>query len=176
MFKTLQHIASVIFFGLLASAAAQDASKPNAAKQKISDSRKAVIEHWLGVADELSKEYVFAPIDATDTPFELQEKAIFRHTQTVRGDDIGSVYVWKEKSGRPAIVGVIFGWSQARVRNVQHEFHSLHSKGITMDLPGKKVWSTNLPLPSPGSPSRLDSADHAGLQEHPRRLNIPASL
>ena len=144
MTKTLQRIPLVVLL-LLTSAVAQDTAKPDAANQKPNDTKKAVTEHWLGDADELSKEYVFAPIDATDKPFVLQEKAIFRHTQAVRGDDIGAVYVWKEKSGRPAIIGVIFGWSEARVRNVQHEFHSLHNKGITMDLPEKKSWSTNLP-------------------------------
>ena len=89
--------------------------------------KKAVTEHWLGVADALAKDYVFRPIEAKDPAFELQPKAIFRHTQTVRGDDIGAVYLWKEPSGRPAVIGVIFAWTQGRNRWVMHEFHSLHS-------------------------------------------------
>ncbi len=107
--------------------------------------KKAVTAHWLGVADSLAKDYVFTPADAVDTPFMLQEKAIFRHTQTVRGDDIGAVYVWKEASGRPAIIGVIFAWSQGRNRWVMNEFHSLHKHGIAMELPGKKSWTTEQP-------------------------------
>ena len=107
--------------------------------------KKAVTAHWLGVADSLAKDYVFTPGDAVKSPFTLQDKAIFRHTQTVRGDDIGAVYVWKQASGRPAVIGVIFAWSQGRNRWVMNEFHSLHKNGIAMDLPGKKSWTTDLP-------------------------------
>ena len=107
--------------------------------------KRAVTAHWLGVADALAKEYVVAPVDTADSPFTLQEKAVFRHTQAVRGDDIGSVYLWTETSGRPAIIGVIFAWSQGRVRNVMHEFHSLHKQGVTMDLQGRKSWTTRQP-------------------------------
>ena len=124
-------------FAPLPLTCAQDAATKLDAPTDEAAIKKAVTEHWLGVADKLAKDYVFSPASATDKPFSLHDKAVFRHTQTVRGDDIGSVYLWKEASGRPAIVGVIFGWSQGRVRNVMHEFHSLHRKGITMNLPGR---------------------------------------
>lgn len=133
--------------------------------------KKAVRAHWLGVADSLAKEYVVAPVDTADSPLTLQEKAVFRHTQAVRGDDIGSVYLWKETSGRPAIIGVIFAWSQGRVRNVMHEFHSLHKQGVTLDLPGRKSWTTQQPglewLPFP----KADAPDASPLK---RKLQAKA--
>ena len=133
--------------------------------------KRAVTAHWLGVADALAKEYVVAPVDTADSPFTLQEKAVFRHTQAVRGDDIGSVYLWTETSGRPAIIGVIFAWSQGRVRNVMHEFHSLHKQGVTMDLPGRKSWTTQQPglewLPFP----KADAPDASPLK---RKLQAKA--
>ena len=133
-------IVAFLAISFVAPCQAQQEAKTDEAATK-----KAVTVHWLGVADALAKEYVMAPVDTADSPFTLQEKAIFRHTQTVRGDDIGSVYLWKEASGRPAVIGVIFAWSQGRNRNVMHEFHSLHQKGVSMDLPGKKSWTTQQP-------------------------------
>ncbi len=137
LFKLIVTLSAIAF---VAPCQAQQDSKTDEAATK-----KAVTAHWLGVADSLAKDYVFTPVDAVNSPCILQEKAIFRHTQTVRGDDIGAVYVWKEASGRPAIIGVIFAWSQGRNRWVMNEFHSLHKNGIAMDLPGKKSWTTEQP-------------------------------
>lgn len=143
-----------VLYGLLHTAAiAQD--EPPTDEKAI---QKRVTEHWLGVADELAKEYIISPLEKPDKPFTLRENSIFRHTQTVRGDDIGSVYLWKEASGRPAVIGVIFAWSQGGKRWVMHEFHSLHTSGVTLNLPGKKTWTTEQPglewkpLPDAGTP------------------------
>ena len=133
----------IVAFSAIAIVAPCQAQQEN--KTDEAATKKAVTAHWLGVADSLAKDYVFTPGDAVKSPFTLQDKAIFRHTQTVRGDDIGAVYVWKEASGRPAIIGVIFAWSQGRNRWVMNEFHSLHKNGIAMDLPGKKSWTTEQP-------------------------------
>lgn len=166
-------------FAPLALTCAQDAATKLDAPTDEAAIKKAVTEHWLGVADKLAKDYVFSPASATDKPFSLHDKAVFRHTQTVRGDDIGSVYLWKEASGRPAIVGVIFGWSQGRIRNVMHEFHSLHKQGITMDLPGKKSWSTDQPglewLPFPNADAPEASALKRKLQAKALSRRITAN-
>ena len=141
----LHFVLAMLALSTLARCDAQDtATKDETTKDKAA-TKKAVTEHWLGVSDKLAKDYVFSPASATDSSFVLHDKAIFRHTQTVRGDDIGSVFLWKEASGRPAVIGVIFAWSQGRIRNVMHEFHSLHQQGVTMDLPGRKSWTTQQP-------------------------------
>ena len=176
----LHHIfLAMLAISTVARCDAQDtAVEANAPKDEAA-TKKAVTEHWLGVADKLAKDYVLSPASATDKPFMLHDKAVFRHTQTVRGDDIGSVYLWKEASGRPAIVGVIFGWSQGRIRNVMHEFHSLHKQGITMDLPGKKSWSTDQPglewLPFPKADAPEASALKLKLQAKALSRRVTAS-
>jgi hypothetical protein len=167
----LHIVLAMLAISTLARCDAQDtATKDEATKDKASN-KKAVTEHWLGVSDKLAKDYVFSPASATDSPFVLHDKAIFRHTQTVRGDDIGSVFLWKEASGRPAVIGVIFAWSQGRIRNVMHEFHSLHRQGVTMDLPGRKSWTTQQPglewLPFP----KADAPDASPLK---RKLQAKA--
>ena len=148
MSPLLKIIVAFFVVAVVAPCQAQQENKTDETKADEAATKKAVTAHWLGVADSLAKDYVFTPVDAVDavnSPFTLQEKAIFRHTQTVRGDDIGAVYVWKEASGRPAVIGVIFAWSQGRNRWVMNEFHSLHKNGIAMDLPGKRSWTTEQP-------------------------------
>lgn len=160
----------IVLLNIVAVPVAPCRAQESATKDEAA-TKKAVTEHWLGVADKLAKDYTFSPASATGSPFPLHDKAVFRHTQTVRGDDIGSVYLWKEASGRPAVVGVIFGWSQGRIRNVMHEFHSLHKQGIAMDLPGRKSWSTDQPglewLPFP----KADAPDASPLK---RKLQAKA--
>ena len=82
-----------LIVALFASAFVAPCQAQQDAKLDEAATKKAVTAHWLGVADSLAQDYVFTPADAVDSPFMLQEKAIFRHTQTVRGDDIGAVYV-----------------------------------------------------------------------------------
>ena len=171
----------LILCTIAASASAQDKATPDAAKPDEAAVKKAVTEHWLGVADEISKDYVFTPLDAPDAPFIRQDKAIFRHTQTVRGDDIGAVYLWKEKNGRPAIIGVIFAWSQGRNRQVNHEFHSLYRKGVAMDLPDKKKWTTEQPgldwkpFPKSDAPALTDLKRKLQAKAMSRRVSANAT-
>ena len=171
----------LILCTIAASASAQDKATPDAAKPDEAAVKKAVTEHWLGVADEISKDYVFTPLDAPDAPFIRQDKAIFRHTQTVRGDDIGAVYLWKEKNGRPAIIGVIFAWSQGRNRQVNHEFHSLYRKGVAMALPGKKTWTTEQPgldwkpFPKSDAPALTDLKRKLQAKAMSRRVSANAT-
>lgn len=130
-------------------AVAQDKEKSEKQRNKTASDdteiQKKVSAHWLKVADDLAKEYVISPSKQQDSPFNLHEKPVFRHLQTVREDDIGSVYIWKEASGRPAVVGVIFAWSNGRNRWVNHEFHSVSRNGVKLNLPGKSSWTTEQP-------------------------------
>ena len=78
-------------------AVAQDKEKSEKQRNKTASDdteiQKKVSGHWLKVADDLAKEYVISPSKQQDSPFNLHEKPVFRHLQTVREDDIGSVYI-----------------------------------------------------------------------------------
>lgn len=134
-------------------------------KTKVSSDADKVIEHWLGVAQEIAESQSLAPVDQPTEKFKLAKNAVFRHTQSVRGDDIGALYMWTSQSGRPAAIGVFFAWSQGRNRWVMQEFHSLHDKPIKKTVSGKKTWTSATPglqwkptadLPAPtGGKNRL---------------------
>lgn len=100
-----------------------------------------VIQFWLDVAEEMADQQVISPIEAESEVFELHKPAVFRHTQPVRGDDIGSMFVWKTPTGRPAAIGVFFSWSQGSDRWVMEEFHSLYDKPIQKKNPGHTTWT-----------------------------------
>ena len=103
-----------------------------------------VIEHWLKIVHGMAKQQTIAATEAPFTEFKLREKAVFRHTQPLRGDDIGAVYVWTSQNERPAAIGVFFAWSQGNSRWVMQEFHSLHSGPIQKTMTGKKTWSSKV--------------------------------
>jgi hypothetical protein len=107
---------------------------------------KAVIDHWLAVAKKYATEYEIAPADDRKAAFKLVPDPIFRHTQSVRGDDIGALHVWVEKDGRPAVVGVMFAWSPDAVSRRSHvEFHSLHAAPIAAKFRGSELWQSRKP-------------------------------
>ena len=124
-----------------------------------------VIQYWLDVAEETAKKQTISLIADESHTFKLHQPAIFRHAQPLRGDDIGSVFVWTNDSGRPAAVGVFFSWSQAPYRWVMEEFHSLHDQPIQKTMPNHVTWTCPQPgiqwkpiptIPPPaGTPSRM---------------------
>src|SRR5688500_7521505 len=123
----------------LSAATAQESGE----KQKTD---KAVIDHWLGVAKKYATEYEIAPADDRKALFKLVPEPIFRHTQSVRGDDIGASHVWLEKDGRPAVVGVMFAWSPDDANRRSHvEFHSLHAAPIAAKFRDRELWQSRTP-------------------------------
>ncbi|MEX2137863.1 MAG: hypothetical protein WD894_01290 [Pirellulales bacterium] len=123
----------------LSAATAQDAGE----KQKAD---KAVIDHWLEVSKKYATEYEIAPADDRKAVFKLVPEPIFRHTQSVRGDDIGALHVWVEKDGRPAVVGVMFAWSLNDTSRRTHvEFHSLHAAPIAAKFRDRELWQSRTP-------------------------------
>src|SRR5687768_10064271 len=131
----------VVFLWLLlplSAAIAQDAGE----KQKAD---KAVIDHWLAVSKEYATEYEIAPADDRKAVFKLVPEPIFRHTQSVRGDDIGAVHVWVDKDGRPTVVGVMFAYSlNGTSRRTHVEFHSLHSAPIAAKFRDRELWESRI--------------------------------
>ncbi len=135
-----------------------------------SDSESKTIDHWIGVADEMAKAQKIATLDSPEEVFQLRSDAVFRHTQSVRGgDDIGAMYVWTTKTGRPAAIGVFFSWSQGRDRWVMQEFHSLSDRPIRKEMEGQTTWK----CPVPGLQWN-QSADLPGPDTDERRLKLQA--
>jgi hypothetical protein len=132
----------IVSLWLLSTFPAATAQEPGQ-KQKAD---KAVIDHWLAVAKKYATEYEIAPADDRKAVFKLVPDPIFRHTQSVRGDDIGALHVWVEKDGRPAVIGVMFAWSpDATSRRSHVEFHSLHAAPIVAKFRDRELWQSRTP-------------------------------
>jgi hypothetical protein len=72
--------------------------------------------------------------------------SIFRHTQSVRGDDIGALFVWLDQDRRPAVVGVVFAFSlNATSRRAHVEFHSQYAAPIAAKFRGRDIWQSRSP-------------------------------
>ena len=135
---------SVVFLWLLLPLSAATAQE-SGEKQKAD---KAVIDHWLAVAKKYATEYEIASADDRKAVFKLVPEPIFRHTQSVRGDDIGALHAWVEKDGRPAVVGVMFAWSLDGTSRRSHvEFHSLHAAPIAAKFRNQELWQSRTPGP-----------------------------
>ena len=112
------------------------------------DATTAVQKHWLEVSRTYAQSFVLSPTDKIDEKFELTSQPVFRHTQSVRGDDIGAVHLWVTKDKRPAVIGAVFAWSNSnKSRMVSYELHSLtDTQPISLRHRERDVWSS----PTPG--------------------------
>jgi hypothetical protein len=102
------------------------------------------IAAWLKVSQDHAADYRLAPKDQPDQPLKLLPKAVFRHSQPVRGDDIGAVYLWVDDAGSPAALGTVFAYTYQGgpgERWVAHEFHSLSSSPLVGKWREKEAWS-----------------------------------
>ena len=97
---------------------------------------------WLEVSRRHAADYELAPKDTPDAKLKMLPKAVFRHSQPVRGDDIGAVYLWVDDSGVPAALGTVFAFSYGEPgeRWVAHEFHSLTTPPLTGKWRGDSAW------------------------------------
>jgi hypothetical protein len=130
---------SVLFsFSIALSLAAQEPAEKEFRGQ---DERR--VAAWLKVSQDHAAEYRLAPEDRPDEPLKLLPSAVFRHSQPVRGDDIGAVYLWVDSAGLPAALGTVFAYSQGGPgeRWVAHEFHSLYSTPLVGKWRGSEGWS-----------------------------------
>ena len=96
--------------------------------QPEADSAK-LVKAWLAVCKGHAEAYVISPAAKPEEKFKMLPDPIFRHSQPVRGDDIGAVWLWVREAGRPAAVGTVFAFSGGAGgggnRWMAHEFHSL---------------------------------------------------
>lgn len=98
---------------------------------------------WLQVSRDQAADYRLAKKDQPDRPLRLLPQAVFRHSQPVRGDDIGAVYLWVDDAGAPAAVGTTFAYSSGNPgqRWIAHEFHSLATTPLVGRFRGSDAWS-----------------------------------
>ena len=120
---------------------------------------------WLQVSRDHAADYRLTPQDMPDAPLKMLPQAVFRHSQPVRGDDIGAVYLWVDESGLPAALGTVFAYSQGGPgeRWVAHEFHSLASSPLTGKWRDREAWSPSEPgvewKEVPEAPAAAESAN-----------------
>jgi hypothetical protein len=107
---------------------------------------KAVSEHWLKVSRTHAESFELSPATDGVKPYSLYEKPVFRHTQSVRGDDIGAMHVWTTADKRPAVVGAIFAWTNSKTTRMgSYEFHSLTSDLVKLQVKDRVVWTSRTP-------------------------------
>ena len=100
-----------------------------------------MVQAWLKVSLKHAQDYVFHSQDKADKPFTMLPQAVFRHSQPVRGDDIGAVYLWVDADQRPEVIGTTFAFPlEADRRMVVHELHSLGSEPSQSHWRGKRPW------------------------------------
>ncbi|MEE8452179.1 MAG: hypothetical protein V3R99_09700 [Thermoguttaceae bacterium] len=127
---------------------------------------------WLKVCQSHAEDYVIYPTDAPKEKFKLLPNPVFRHSQPVRGDDIGGVWLWVRDDGRPGVVGTVFAYSmssfQPGERNVSHEFHSLATVPLTATWRGRPQWAPAKAgiewKPIPDAPATAESPTRRLLQ------------
>jgi hypothetical protein len=161
----VQFLMQCVLLGMNAGAvfAAEGAAKEPAAKP--GDDSSKLVSDWLKVCKSHAVGYVIRPEGKPTSVFKLLPDPVFRHSQPVRGDDIGAVWLWVDENGRPAAVGTVFAYSGGAggdgYRQVAHEFHSLSDEPIVATWRDKKQWSPNKPglewKPIPGAPKPADS-------------------
>lgn len=130
----------VILFWLVLSVSSASALESSSAKND--EMAKKVRMHWLNLSRKYAEGFTLAQIEDGKKPFQMYEKPIFLHTQSVRGDDIGAVHLWLTEDNRPAVVGAVFAWSNSKSsRMVTYELHSLVQQPISLNISGRTQWT-----------------------------------
>lgn len=117
---------------------------------------------WVKVCTARAKDYRIHPTRKADEEFRLLPGPVFYHNQPVRGDDIGALYVWVHRDGRPAVIGAIFGFSTSSIRDgsrtVFHEMHCLAGVPLTAVWHGRarsiKAQFQWKPIPDAPAPAK----------------------
>ena len=153
---------------------------------------------WVKVCTARAKDFRIHPAGKADEEFRLLPSPVFYQNQPVRGDDIGAVYVWVHRDGRPAVIGAIFGFSRSWItdgsRTVLHEMHSLAQVPLTAVWHGRPTtikvhfeWKpiSDAPAPAESATQRLrqmrllsrrfhgHSIDHSGRRWELRLIPRP---
>ena len=139
----LRTIVGLMAMAFAAQAAAQDDSAAKASGKEFRGQDAQRVAAWLQVTRDQAADYRLAKQDQPDHPLKLLPQAVFRHSQPVRGDDIGAVYLWVDDASAPAALGTVFAYSSGNPgeRRVAHEFHSLATTPLVGQFRGAEAWS-----------------------------------
>jgi hypothetical protein len=120
--------------------------------------------------------YVLAPQNG-GSPYRLVEQAVTQHVQNVRGNAVGSVYVWCEESGRPAaICDVFFLPSVGGKYHLSDEWHSLTSTSMRARRESRDRWAPSEPglewkeIPGAGQPDQNAARRQLQVRQLSRRF------
>jgi hypothetical protein len=132
-------LAAVLLVQLALPLAAQEATS----EKEFRGQNEQRVAAWLKVSRDHAADYRLAPKDLPNAPLRMLPNAVFRHSQPVRGDDIGAVYLWVDESGLPAALGTVFAYSYGGPgeRWVAHEFHSLSNTPLSGKWREADAWS-----------------------------------
>jgi hypothetical protein len=121
----------------LTFAAGQAETDPNVRAKRV--------KAWLEICTAHARDYQISTAAKREEKFELLSTPVFRHGQLVRsgGQDIGAIWLWLQKDGRPGVVGTVFTYPSggAGYRNVVHELHSLAAMPLTAVWRGRVLWT-----------------------------------
>ena len=108
---------------------------------------KKEIPHWQQFCNARADTCHFRPAKG-GKEFKRLEKPILQHTQAVREEQRGSVYLWVTEQKRPAVIGTTLigdeSWRAGNTYFVVDEFHSLHNKPIEGNY-AEHEWQATLP-------------------------------
>jgi len=100
------------------------------------------VNAWRVALDLIAKEHRIAPADRSDEPFRLIEKPVFVWSQPIRSGQIGSVYPWVAKNGRPGALAAVFCWNRTtEYWAIMHEFHSLADTPLKVTYRDAVIWT-----------------------------------
>jgi hypothetical protein len=120
--------------------------------------------YWLPVAKEFISQVEISPRTDQPQPFAREPEPIFHHIQSVRGNSVGSVFLFTEPSGRPASVNDVFFLTYGKKTTMYHEFHSLSSGPLTYRSASRVLGETQGPglvwheIPDAGVPADKPAA------------------
>ena len=105
---------------------------------KVSGEREKKTSAWLRYCNERSDQYKIFASSNRRKPFKKKPEALMLHTQPIRGDQVGAIYLWTDDAGRSAAVGtVILHPEKSKGQGTYflvEEFHSLYDEPIRGDL------------------------------------------
>ncbi len=131
---------------------------------------------WLEMAQGQMKECSAAPTEQPDRAYALEIEPVFHHVQSVRGRSVGSVFLWLEESGRPAVVGDVFFLPTKMRHRLYNEWHSLTSVPITVKWGDQTLMSSAEPglkwseIPNAGKPADTAAQRERQIRQLARRF------
>jgi hypothetical protein len=128
-------------FAPLALTCAQDATSKLDAPNDEAAIKKAVTEHWLGVADKLAKDYIFSPASATDKPFTLHDKAVFRYSSKSGLIADGALFGLSATGTNPDAIVAIQWREEGDIGHWEFACMGTTNAGLKIRMEETEVWS-----------------------------------